>query len=194
MSLVLYYSNYCQHSKQIIQELSRSKIKNDIHFICIDRRFKRNNDTFILLENGIELLLPNIIRKVPSMLLLTRGNRVLEGKQQIFNHVREKIQEMEFKATSGNGEPLAYSFNGPINSLNNVISDNFSFLDQSSDEMSAKGSGGIRQIYNYSLIDGNSQSIDTPPENYTSNKVGDVSLDDLKAMRERDVPSQQPRI
>jgi phage-related protein len=196
MSSILYYSNYCQHSKQILQELSRHKVKDEIHFVCIDRRYRKSNEMYVILDNGIELLVPNVIKRVPSLLLLTRGNMVLEGNQQIFNHLREKVQEMEYKATEGNGEPLAYSFSSGASmpALNNVMSDNFSFLDQSPDEMAAKGNGGLRQLYNYSLIEGNGQTIETPPENYTPNKVGNISLDDIRAMRERDVPSQQPRM
>ena len=39
------------------------------------------------------------------------------------------------------------------NSLNsNIMSDNYSFLDQTSDDLSAKGDGGMRQLYNYATI------------------------------------------
>jgi hypothetical protein len=34
-----------------------------------------------------------------------------------------------------------------------VASDTYSFWDQSSEEMLAKGNGGMRQMYNYSTID-----------------------------------------
>ena len=34
-----------------------------------------------------------------------------------------------------------------------VESDTYSFWDQSSEEMLAKGNGGMRQMYNYSTID-----------------------------------------
>lgn len=197
MSSVLYYSNYCQHSKIIIQEIAKHKIRDEIHFVCIDKRYKKGNDIYIVLETGVELILPPIIKCVPSLLLLTRGNMVLEGNQNILNHVREKLQELEYKATEGNGEPLAYSFGYcSTNALNNVLSDNFSFLDQTPEEMAAKGNGGTRQIYNYSLIEGRGQTIETPPETYVSNRIktGNMSLDELKMLREKDIPSKQPRI
>ena len=40
MSTILYYSKYCNNSKSIIEQLSKSSIKDDIHFVCIDKRKK----------------------------------------------------------------------------------------------------------------------------------------------------------
>ena len=53
MSSILYYSNYCDPSKKLLFELSRSKIKEELHFVCIDNREKGpKNSTHIILENG----------------------------------------------------------------------------------------------------------------------------------------------
>ena len=38
MSYVLYYSKYCDNCKKIIHKVSKDKIKDDIHFLCIDKR------------------------------------------------------------------------------------------------------------------------------------------------------------
>ena len=57
MSMIIYYSNYCEHSKKLIQTISQSQIKDDMHFICIDKRTKKPNGvTNIILENGQEIL------------------------------------------------------------------------------------------------------------------------------------------
>ena len=40
MSSILYYSNFCEHSKKLLQTISKSDISKDIHFICIDKRSK----------------------------------------------------------------------------------------------------------------------------------------------------------
>ena len=42
MSTVLYYSNYCHHSKKIIGKLARTMTKKEVHFICIDNREVKN--------------------------------------------------------------------------------------------------------------------------------------------------------
>ena len=77
MSYILYYSNYCEHSKNIISSLSKSEVKNKIHFICIDKREIRNNETYILLENGQSVILPSKIKKVPALLLLNENNNLV---------------------------------------------------------------------------------------------------------------------
>ena len=87
MSSILYYSNYCNNCKPLLQKLSHTSIKDDIHFICIDKRVKKPNGiTNIVLENGQELLLPHTITKVPALMLLNRGNKVLFG-EEISNHI-----------------------------------------------------------------------------------------------------------
>ena len=87
MSCILYYSNFCSPSKKLIYDLGRSKIKEDIHFICIDNREKdpEKNSTNIVLPNGQKILLPPTVIKVPAMLLLYQGHRVLFGKD-IYAH------------------------------------------------------------------------------------------------------------
>ena len=45
MSSVLYYSKHCKHCRELITQLSRTKTKNEMHFVCID---KRENDTYNL--------------------------------------------------------------------------------------------------------------------------------------------------
>ena len=53
MSIALYYSNYCDHCKELLMKVSRTKTSNDIHFICIDNRSKQSDgSTHIILENG----------------------------------------------------------------------------------------------------------------------------------------------
>ena len=71
-----------------------------------------------------------------------------------------------------------------------VASDNYSFLDQSADELSAKGNGGMRQLYNYATID-LVDKIETPPDNYTPDKVGSVSLEQLQQKRNSDILQTQ---
>ena len=40
MSSILYYSNYCNNCKPLLQKLSQTTIKDKPHFICIDKRVK----------------------------------------------------------------------------------------------------------------------------------------------------------
>ena len=82
MSCILYYSKYCEVSKKYLQLLSKSNIQSDIHFICIDKRVKdSNNKTYIILDDGQKIILPENITKVPALLLLHQGNNVIVGGQ-----------------------------------------------------------------------------------------------------------------
>ena len=75
MSCILYYSKYCEISKKYLQLLSKSDVQKDIHFICIDKRVKEaNNKTYIVLDNGQKIVLPENVTKVPALLLLWRAN------------------------------------------------------------------------------------------------------------------------
>ena len=188
MSCVLYYSNYCPHSKELLALLSRSQLKEEVHFICIDRRIKKNGAIYIQLENGQELLLPPNVQMVPSLLLLNRGHRVLVEKD-ICDYLIEQNTLINQQATQNNGEPLAYG----MADFGTIMSDNYSYLDQSSDEMAAKGNGGLRQIHNYALLD-YASDIETPPDTYSPDKVGGVSLDSIIQKRNQDVPPQQRRM
>lgn len=207
MSAILYYSTYCKHCNNLINYCSRLNITNQLHFLCVDKRVKRGQQEFILLDNGTEILMPSAIRSVPSLLLLNYGNKILEG-DQIKEFIDSKIaqtQQHQVPLTQQNGlknggqgnggnmgpmsEPDAFSLGG----LGSVVSDQYSFLDQSADELSAKGNGGTRQMYNYATIN-QFDSIETPPDDYVPNKVGNMSLDQIRAMREQDVPRQQQRI
>ena len=66
------------------------------------------------------------------------------------------------------------------------MSDNYSYLDQSNEEMSAKGNGGLRQMHNFVTLDFN-DSINTPPEDYEPDKVGNVDLSKLQEQRNSEI-------
>jgi hypothetical protein len=144
MSSILYYSKYCEVSKKYLQLLSKSNVQKDVHFICIDKRIKdSNNKTYIVLDNGQKIILPENVTRVPALLLLTQGYNVLYG-DQIIQHLKPR-QEVEVKqATQNNMEPMAFSLGG-----GDIVSDQYSFLDQAPEDLEAKGNGGMRQMHNY---------------------------------------------
>jgi hypothetical protein len=148
MSSILYYSKYCEISKKYLQILSKMNVQKDVHFICIDKREKdANNKTYIILDNGQKIILPENITKVPALLLLNQGYQVIYG-EQILNHLKP-IQKEEIKyATQNNMEPMAFALGGSGN-FGSIVSDQYSFLDQEPDELTATGNGGMRQMHNY---------------------------------------------
>ena len=183
MSIVLYYSNQCNHSKELLRMLSKSQKSKDIHFVCIDKREQhKDGGVHILLDNGDRLLLPPNIKSVPAMLLLDHGNRVVSGLAEIKHFLKPGEVEITNKADKLNGEPLAFSFD----EMGHTLSDNYSYLDMTSEELSAKGNGGLRQMHNYMSINGE-LSISTPPDTYTPDKIGSVDMNQLQSQRDSDI-------
>ena len=178
MSYILYYSTFCSNSCDIIKKLSNSQIKNDIHFISIDNRIKKaDGSIYIILKNQSEIILPHTVDKVPALLLLNRGNQVIFG-----NNILEHLQPVRtgVEKRTVNLEPMSFSFND-MNSCG-VTSDNFSFLDQTADDLSAKGQGGLRQLRNNVTWEAQ-DNIETPPEDYVPNKVGEISIEKIQQER-----------
>jgi hypothetical protein len=79
--------------------------------------------------------------------------------------------------------------NGGSANMMGVVSDNFSFLDQSSDSLSAKGDGGLRQLHQYATLE-YVDKIETPPDNYVPDKIGEVSLESLQQQRNKEIPQK----
>ena len=190
MSSIIYYSNSCDRCKAVLTTLSKSQVSNEIHFLCIDKRVKSATGAWhILTESGEKVLLPPQVNRVPALLLLNKGHQVLYG-DQILQHFQPKNVALNDQATGFNGEPNAFALGREsMGSGFGVASDNYSFLDQSADELSAKGNGGMRQLYNYATID-LVDKIETPPDTYSPDKVGSVSLEQLQQKRQSDIQNQ----
>ena len=155
-----------------------------MHFINIDKRVKKSNGaTYIILENGQEILLPPTVTKVPALLLLNKSHHVLFGSD-INKYLEPKNIAQTNTIVKTNGEPLAYSLSG--GGAFGVISDNYSFLDQDAESLSAKGNGGMRQQHHYATLDGQI-NIDTPPDTYEPDKIGQVSMEQLQQKRNSEV-------
>ena len=188
MSSILYYSNFCEHSKKLIGTISKANISKDIHFICIDKRTKdSNNKIYIILENGQKIIMPENVNRVPALLLLNQNYQVLYG-EAILNHLKPKQEVAVRQATQNNMEPMAFSFGG--GGFGDIVSDAYSFLDQGSEELQAKGNGGMRQMHNY--VDLNySDNITTPSDDHDykgSNKIsGDLTIEQLQQQRESEL-------
>ena len=188
MSSILYYSNYFEHSKKLLQTVSKTNIQKDIHFICIDKREKdANNKIYIILENGQKIIMPENINRVPALLLLNQGYSVLYG-EDILKHLKPKQQIETKQATQNNMEPMAFSFGGGGGSgFSDVVSDHYSFLDQDHESLSARGNGGVRQMHNYvdlNYVD--NVNINTPNDehDYKSNKMSPgITIEKLQEQR-----------
>ena len=181
MSSVLYYSKYCDNCKKLLYEIGKTKIQKNIHFLSIDKRVQKAEKWYIVLDNGRQIFLPPNIVKVPSLLLLNKGNKILIG-DDVLNYLRPQIYQEKHQATQNNMEPLAFS----MFEMGTSMSDTYSYLDQTPDEMEAKGEGGLRQMHSFVKLNHNDK-IETPPEDYEPDKVGQVDMGKLQASREAEI-------
>ena len=200
MNSILYYSKYCEHSKKLLSYLTSNSLQGSVHFICIDKRRQdtKTGRTYIIMDNGETIIMPENIQSVPSVLLLNDNYRVIQG-DNIYNHFQPRIEKAVKESTNNNMEPASFAFSGESSGLG-VMSDSFSFLDMGADEMSTKGSGGTRQMYNYTGINDNFGQMQTPTDdfNYQSSADGGQrsnTMEQLIQSRENDLShfSQQRR-
>jgi len=185
MSTILYYSNFCNHSRNVVQILSKNDNRNDIHFICIDKRTKEGEKTFILLENNQKIILPNTVTRVPALLLLNQGYSVIFG-EDILAHFKPKEQLQIKQATQNNMEPMAFTF---ANS-GSIVSDQYSFLDMDADALTTQGNGGMRQMHNYvDLNMQNTMNNQYPQDEFDkkAHKISEnVTIEQLQQQRENE--------
>ena len=187
MSSILYYSNFCEHSKKLLQTLSKTQVSKDIHFICIDKRERDQNGKIqIVLENGQKIVMPENVSKVPALLLLNQGYQVLYG-DNIYNYMKPKQEVVTKQATNNNMEPMAFSLGGCGGF--GIMSDNYSFLDMDSEELTTKGNGGMRQMHSYVPLN-HSDVITTPSDDfdYKQDKLsGDLTIEKLQQQRDQEM-------
>ena len=133
--------------------------------------------------------MPPIINRVPALLLLNKNYTILYGEDILGNF--KQSTDLNIKtATNNNLEPSAFSLG---NSGFGIVSDNYSFLDMNSDDLSAKGNGGIRQMHSY--VDLNfSDRISTVADDADykgSNKMSaDITIEKIQKQREQDFNPQ----
>ena len=90
---IVYYSNFCDHCKRLLQYLVKNGMAENTNFICIDnrRRDEQNNNLTILLDSGKRVMMPPNIHSVPAVLLPQQNYRVLSGFDEITQHYDQFI-------------------------------------------------------------------------------------------------------
>jgi len=151
----LYFSKYCKHSSKLLEDLNQLGMGKKFNYISIDKRFVKQNVTYILNPDGTSFPLPPMINRVP-VLMLKPNHEILVG-DQILEYVKPQIKNIEEEKSMLFNEPNPYMFTGDRGG--NVVSDEFSFLDSSVSELSAQGNGGMRQTYNYATLDSGPENI-----------------------------------
>ena len=179
---ILFFSNYCNHCKEIIGEINKSSLQNSFKFICVDNT-----------------KVPQYITSVPT--LISAGyNKPIVG-EQIVQFLNQYVQQNAQQAqnTPQNVHPSSMQNNqgnnanqssesGPVawhgGEMGSSYSDNYSFLDS---DTSAQGDGGSRLSHNFEFLGGNASNsqINTPGDNSSQDSSRNVQQDELTQNMER---------
>jgi hypothetical protein len=189
---ILYYSNYCKHCQRLVNTLVKGNLSNKISFICIDKRVRdpKNNQQYIVLENGSKVVMPPNIHSVPALLLIKQNYRLLMG-DEIMQHLHPQIKQLNEVATNYNGEPISYTLGGSSGG-SNIMSEQYTYYNMTPDELSAKGKGTNRQMYNYVSASDDIKLINTPPDNYRPDKLSNnVTIESLQQQRLNEIETNK---
>ena len=190
---ILYYSNYCKHSQKIIQTLVKNNLIDKISCICIDKRSRENGQILITLENGSKVTLPPNVHSVPSLLLLNQNFRLILG-DDILQHFHRDMKKQSVINKNVETEPTGYFLNNSSGGTN-IMSEKFTDYSMTPDELSAKGKGVSRNLYNYVSVSNENLFINTPEDSYKPDKVSnDVTLDQLLQQRMDEINGSNPNI
>ena len=188
----LYYSNYCKHSQRILQFLVKGNLVDKINFMCIDKREQndKNNQIYIILEDGKRVVMPPNIQSVPSLLLVQQkykvilGDDIIQYYQNAVNNNNQKREQIMQQV-----EPLGTSLMQSSGGMN-IVSEQYTMYDLTPDELSAKGNSGRRQLYNYVSAHDEVHAIQTPPDTYQPDKIDkEMTVNTLQQRRTNEIGS-----
>ena len=117
---IIFYSNFCTYCKEIINQISKTPINDNILYVCVD-------------DENIQL--PNFIKAVPTIYLVSQKRIVVDDA--IPKWIEEKLSTSE--SNNSSGELQAYfgqcdsSFGSSFWSLDNseqkpYVSSSFTFI------------------------------------------------------------------
>jgi hypothetical protein len=91
-----YYSNFCPHSKDVLDFIRRNNLIQSLEFFCVDSRFRdpRTGILYILSKDSQRKdPLPPNIQEVPALLLVREQYRLILGKE-IMNYFAPHIKNV----------------------------------------------------------------------------------------------------
>jgi hypothetical protein len=185
---ILYYSNYCENCKKVLQFITKNSLIEKIMCISIDKRRRdpRTGQYLIQLENGREVVMPPNVHSVPALLLIKDNYRAIFGGE-----ITAYLEPPVSSTVADNGEPNGYILGQTMGS--NIISEQYTLYDMTPEELSAKGKGRSRQMYNYVSANYDTLTIQTPPDTYRPDKLDEsATIDNLQQKRNSEIPNPVP--
>jgi hypothetical protein len=130
--------------------------------------------------------MPPNVHSVPALLLIKENYRVILGEDIIKRYQGVAHTKTQI-STQYQGEPMGVSLMSSNQGMN-IVSEPYTYYNLTAEELSAKGTGGRRQMYNYVPADVEVMSISTPPDTYQPDKIAkSITVDVLQQKRNMDV-------
>lgn len=191
---ILYYSNYCPNSKKVLGIISKHGLTEKLNCINIDKRFRDNHtgQIYIQMENGKRVMIPPNVHGVPALLKVKEKYSAIFGGE-IISYLEPQIKANISQMVQINGEPVGTSLGQSVGGVS-IISEQYTYFNAPHEELSAKGNGSARQMYNYVSADHSTNSvIQTPPDSYKPDKIGEgCTIESLQNQRNQDIPQSGP--
>jgi len=103
-------------------------------------------------------------------------------------HMHPQLKQLNAAAVGFHGEPMSFS----LANFGTIVSEQYTDYNMSPEELSAKGKGANRQMYNYVSASDDIKFINTPPDNYRPDKLANnVTIDSLQQQRLDEIASTQ---
>jgi len=162
---VLYYSNNCSFCQKLLAYLAKICVLDKYNFVCIDRRRvdPHTRQVSIILDRGVKTTLPPNVSRVPTLLLVNQKYTAVVG-DDIYTYINGNNKpDPNNIAVENGGEPMGYIIPSTPGGVN-IVSETYTMYNAPPEELSAKGNGGTRQMYNYVSANSNGSYIKTPLE------------------------------
>jgi len=169
----------------------KGNLVDKINFMCIDKREQndKNNQIYIILEDGKRVVMPPNIQSVPSLLLVQQKYKVILGDDIIQYYQVSANTDTKKQQLMQQVEPIGTSLMQSSGGMN-IISEQYTNYDLTPDELSAKGNSGRRQLYNYVSAHDEVHAIQTPPDTYQPDKIDkEMTVNTLQQRRTNEIGS-----
>ena len=185
---LLFYSNYCLHSNNLINTISKTSIHNEILYICIDEKKVKvpsfitrvptiylTQDKKILVEDDIDRWFEQKNRK--NQQEQERQKQMQQASQQQGGQQQVSQQQASQQQQNPNPDEGIMAYHG--SEMGSSMSNNYSFLEEN-DNSSLN--------HNFEFLDANNSSRINTPKEFNKNNSGpktklDTDFDKLMASR-----------
>jgi hypothetical protein len=112
---IIFYSNYCNYSKEVLTEISKSPLNDKMTYICVDDR---------------NINLPSFVQAVPTIYLIKEQKVIVdEGITTWIKSKTQPQQSQELGSYFGSGDSFSSSFSNLDDTPDTSHTSEFTYLD-----------------------------------------------------------------